>query len=429
MTLPDPLSHLPHPGDKRIALHVSTPAERALRQGHPWLFEQAIRQQSHAGQPGDLAVIFDKKNKFLAIGLYDPGDSIRVRILHQGQPVRIDAEWFKTKLAGAVQLRAPLAAQPTDRATTGYRLVNGENDGLPGLVVDRYASTLVCKLYTPAWIPHLQEISSGLIDILLPTSLVLRFSRTLSEQTDLLYGLQDGMVIAGQLPAGPILFLENGLTFEADPLQGQKTGFFLDQRDNRSRVEDLSNGKSVLNLFAYTGGFSVYAGHGGAREVVSVDLSAPAMEAAARNWTHNSHFPSVAAAVHQTVTADAFEYLAQSQAQQRTFDLLVIDPPMFAQNQSQVDKALAAYRQLTTMGLEVLRSGGVLVQASCSSRIEAEVFFNTVHQAASKAGRPLQELERTGQLQRRHLPEMLVCPGSLIFSIFPLHLSTEHCAC
>ena len=390
------LAQLPSPAAKRIALRVSAPAERALRQGHPWIFDQAITEQSHEGAPGDLAVIFDNKRRFVAIGLYDPTSSIRVRVLQHRQPATIDAVWFQSKLITANQLRKPLTEQPAEFITNGYRLVHGENDGLPGLVVDRYAETLVIKIYSPAWIPHLREFCSALLQTNPAERLMLRLSRSLKKQSEFLYGLEDGTTLAGLPPAGLILFQENGLTFECDPIHGQKTGFFLDQRENRARVEKLSKGKSVLNIFAYTGGFSVYAARGGAKQVISVDISAPAIEAAIHNFSYNQHIPAVKSAVHETIADDAFEVLARMQSQKRMFDLVIIDPPMFAQNQNQIAAGLSAYRKLNRLGLGVLRPGGVLVQASCSSRIDAETFFDVIHQSARESSRRLTEIERTG---------------------------------
>ncbi len=391
-----PLSQLPGPATKRIALRVSAPAERAIRHGHPWIFDQAITEQSHTGAPGDLAVIFDQKRRFIAIGLYDPTSSIRVRILQRNQPATIDAAWFQTKLVAATRLRKPLTEQPTEFVTDGYRLVHGENDGLPGLVIDRYAETLVLKIYSPIWIPHLADFCSALCRTNPVERVILRLSRSLKKQSEFLYGLEDGMTLIGQAPEGLLLFRENGLTFECDPIHGQKTGFFLDQRENRARVERLSTGKTVLNVFAYTGGFSVYAARGGAKQVVSVDISAPALQAAIQNFSHNQHIPTVKSALHETIAADAFEVLARMESQKRLFDLVIIDPPMFAQNQDQIAAGLSAYRKLTRLGLGVLHSGGILVQASCSSRIDAETFFDSIHQTARESGRRLTEIERTG---------------------------------
>ena len=384
------LSQLPSPSAKRIALHINAPAERALRQGHPWIFDQAITEQSHAGSPGDLAVIFDNKRRFLAVGLYDPSSSIRVRILQHRRPAIINVDWFQEKLSAAANLRKSLPPE-----TNGYRLVHGENDGLPGLIIDRYAETLVLKLYTPAWIPHLNGLCSALVQIHPNKNIILRLNRSLMKQDEFLFGLKDGMTLAGTTHEDLILFQENSLTFECDPINGQKTGFFLDQRDNRARVEKLSKGKSVLNLFAYTGGFSVYAARGGAKKVTSVDISAPAIEAAVRNFEYNKRIPTVMAAQHETITQDAFEVLAQMEIEKRKYDMVIIDPPMFAQNQSQVASALSSYRRLTRLGLGVLRPDGILVQASCSSRVDAETFFETIHQTAREANRRLTEIERT----------------------------------
>jgi 23S rRNA (cytosine1962-C5)-methyltransferase len=333
-------------------------------------------------------VIFDEKRRFLGIGLYDPVSPIRVRIMQSRQPARINADWFRDKLDQASRIRTWLKKT----STTGYRLVHGENDGLPGLILDRYADTLVIKLYTPAWVPHLKEFCAALTQISSAEHLILRLNRSTNRQTGLLYGLDDGMPLTLQTPPNPVLFKENGLTFEADPIHGQKTGFFLDQRENRARVEKLSKGRSILNLFAYTGGFSVYAARGGAKEVVSVDVSLPALEAAVRNMAHNG----LTDVRHETMADDAFDILARMKSQNRLFDMVIIDPPMFAQSEKQIIAALSAYRKLTRFGLSILRKDGILVQASCSSRVDAESFFESIYKTAGESGRHLTEIERTG---------------------------------
>lgn len=383
---------IPRPAERRIALRVTPAAERAVRQGHPWLFDQAIREQSHEGQPGDLAVVFDGRRRFLAIGLYDPHSPLRVRLLQHHRPATIDGEWFRDRLAAAAAIRAALPAS----GTTGYRLVHGENDGLPGLVVDRYAETLVIRLDTAAWVPHFHELLPALQAVTPAGRLVLRLSRASQPVAAGLYGLQDGQLLSGRPLAGPVLFEENGLLFEADVVWGQKTGFFLDQRDNRARVEELAAGRRVLNVFAYSGGFSVYAARGRAREVVSVDASQPALEAAVRNFGHNQDHPAVAAARHETIVGDAFEVLAELANQGQRFDLAILDPPSFASSQEQVPGALAAYGRLAQAGLALLPPGGTLVICSCSSRVSAEAFFTAVQAATRAAGRSLVELMRTG---------------------------------
>jgi 23S rRNA (cytosine1962-C5)-methyltransferase len=387
------VSQIPSPVVQRIAVHVTPAAERALRQGHPWVFDQAIRRQNREGGAGDLAVVFDRQRRFLAVGLYDPHSPIRVRVLQQGERATINRDWFQARLAVAVQLRNPLRQDDT----TGYRLVHGENDGLPGLVVDRYDETLVIKLYTLAWLPHLRDLLSAMDAVVPAERLVLRLGRAMQEQPRHLYGLSDGMILYGPDLDGPVIFRENGLRFEADPIHGQKTGFFLDQRENRARVEKLASGKTVLNVFAYTGGFSLYAARGGARTIVDVDVSGPALAAAKRNLTLNCDHPSVAAVAdkHETLTEDAFEALAWL-GRNRRFDLVIIDPPAFAKKRAEVERALSAYQRLTRLGLGVLQPGGTLVMASCSSRVSADEFFAAVHRAAVQAGRPLREIERTG---------------------------------
>jgi len=383
-----PLRLIPPAATKRIAIRVIPAAERALREGHPWLFAQSIRRQSHDGRTGDLAVIFDRKDRFLAVGLYDPESPIRVRILQHQRPAAINQSWFQARLAAAADLRASLPATQT----TGYRLVHGENDGLPGLVIDRYHQTYVMKLYTTAWVPHLQDVVAALTAVAAPERILLRLSRAVAEQGDNLHGLRDGTVLYGPPVDGQVRFTENGLRFEADVLRGQKTGFFLDQRENRARVEHLAQDQSVLNLFAYTGGFSLYAARGGAASVTSVDISRPALEAAARNFTLN---PALAHVPHELLQGDVFEVLAALKGNRVWFDLVIIDPPSFAKQQAEVERASAAYARLVQAGLSVLRPGGKLVMASCSSQVSASTFFALVLETAMKMGRPLQEIERT----------------------------------
>jgi len=387
-------SHLPlipAPAKRRIALRVTPAAERALRQGHPWLFAESVQQQSHEGQPGDLAVIFDRQRRFLAIGLYDPTSQIRVRVLQHRKPAMIGPEWFAGKIAAAAQIRAALPSE-----TNGYRLIHGENDGMPGVAIDRYAQSMVIKIYTPAWIPYLPELIPILQKTVNPERIILRLSREVMLQTRFLHQLQDGSVIWGTAPQRPVLFQENGISFEADLLRGQKTGFFLDQRENRARVEKISQGKRVLNVFAYTGGFSLYAARGGAREVTSLDLSRPALEAAQRNFAHNRSYPAITTCRHHILAGDAFSLMENFADTRQQFDIVIIDPPSFAKSQAEVDKALGAYQRLTRLGLATLSPGGVLVQASCSSRVNKDMFFEAVLQAARQAGRPLTEIERSG---------------------------------
>lgn len=402
MTAKIHLPAMPAPAGQHIAIHLTPSAERAIRAGHPWLFDQGIRRQSHTGPAGTLAVLFDRKRRFLAVGLYDPDSPIRVRVLQAGTPATIGTAWFQARLAAAYAHRAVLHQSP---GTTGYRLVHGENDGLPGLVLDRYDQVGVLKLDTAAWLPHLPALLPALLAVVPLKQVVLRLSRRMAQASlpaqdgaPVYDGAPvcDGRTIVGEAVTRPVLFLENGLQFAADVVQGQKTGFFFDHRDNRARVETLAEGRETLNVFAYSGAFSLYAARGGAPVVLSLDGSRPALDAAGHNFQLNRHLPPVAAARHELLVADAFAALPNLHAAGRRFDLVIIDPPTLAKSQPEVPGALAAYRRLVESGVRLLRPGGILVMASCTARVSEAQFFATVHQSAQAAGRSLRELARTG---------------------------------
>jgi 23S rRNA (cytosine1962-C5)-methyltransferase len=310
-------------------------------------------------------------------------------VLHHGDPVTIDANWWYERVAAALDRRATLAA--SDR-TTGYRVVHGENDGFPGLVIDRYDATFVIKAYSAAWLPHVRAVTDALAALTGPERVVLRLSRSTRSAAPAL----DGIALTGRLPDGPVRFREEGLSFEADVIHGQKTGHFLDQRDNRVRVGRLADGARVLDVFACTGGFSVHAAAGGATEVMSVDQSAPALETARRNMAHNAGSALVRTCHHDIVVGDAFATMADLARRGRRFDVVVVDPPSFASRQSKVPTALHAYGRLAGLAVALVEPGGVLVQASCSSRVTAEDFYASVDRGARVGGRPIKVYDRTG---------------------------------
>jgi len=374
----------------RLRLRVTAAAESILRSGHPWLFAESVREQNRDGQLGELAVIYDRRDHFLAIGLFDPLSPIRVRILHAGAATTIDSRWWTTRLDQALDRREGWF----DEHTTGFRWINGESDGWPGLVLDRYADTLALKLYTAAWFPRLNEISGPITKRLAGRLLVLRLSRNIRSLARDPFHFQDGQMLHGSKITGPIVFQESGLRFEADVLRGQKTGFFLDQRENRRLVETLSKDRDVLNAFSFSGGFSLYAARGGARSVTDLDLSAHALEAARRNFKLNEDFPQVIHCRHELIQADAFAWLGKSLL--RKFDLVILDPPSLAKRESERAGAIRAYRKLAQSAIEHLRSGGILVAASCSAHVSAEEFFGAVREAARKSGRQFAELQTTG---------------------------------
>ena len=377
---------------ENISVRLAAPVVRAVKKGHPWIFDKGILTQNKAARPGDMAILYDQKRKFVGIGLFDPESPIIIRVLHHGKPVTLDTEWVKEKLRNIFQVRTELINDPE---TTGYRLVSGENDGLPGLVVDRYDDTLVFKLDTIAWMPHLDQLVSLFRDLIHPERIVLRINRTVAAAPSCPDNLKQACVIYGPELVGPVIFLENGLKFEAEPIIGQKTGFFLDQRDNRARVGKLSQGQSVLNVFSYTGGFSLYAASNGAKSVTSLDLSKPALEAALNNFQLNKHLPNIADTPHVLMCDDAFDALRKLADDGKKYDMVILDPPSFARKQGDIPGALKAYERLVKRGLNVLEKGGVLVSASCSSRIPADDFFKTVTRTAAMAGRPLKIIEKT----------------------------------
>jgi 23S rRNA (cytosine1962-C5)-methyltransferase len=386
------LDALPAPAEKPVVLRVTGSAESRLRAGHPWLAVEQIRSESRAGQPGDRGVVFDRKRNFLAVGLYDPCSPLRLRVLRARQPGPVDEALMEERVAAALARRASLPATDTD----AYRMIHGESDGLPGLVADRYADTAVVKLYSHAWMPWLRPVLEALMRHQPVARVVLRLSRQLSAAPERLAGLYDGQLLLGELPDETLTYKEHGLRYEVDPVRGQKTGSFLDQRDNRAQVGRLSEGRRVLNVFSYTGGFSLAAARGGATEVWSVDLSGPALAASERNFALNLDLPAVAAATHVTREGDAFAVMKELARAGERFDLVIVDPPAFARRNAQVAGALEAYGRLAELAVTLLEPGGTVVLASCSKPVSAEAFVTCVGKAAAAAGRPLRELEQTG---------------------------------
>ncbi len=361
-----------------------------MRAGHPWVYAESIREQNRPGAAGELAVIYDRRDRFLAIGLFDPESPLRVRVLHAGQPEAIDSTWWTGRFRAAVARRTGIC----DETTNGLRWLSGESDGWPGLVLDQYAGTLVLKLYTVAWLPRLEEVAALAVSELRPGALVLRLSRNVQAAARAKFGREDGSLLCGRLPEDPVIFLENGLRFEADVRLGQKTGFFLDQRENRRRVGDLARGRRVLNAFSFSGGFSLYAARGGAPHVADLDISAHALESAHRNFALNEAIPAVRACVHERIKADAFDWLSGKRGD--LFDLIVLDPPSLAKRESERAGALRAYRKLAADGLRQLAPGGILVCCSCSAHVNAREFFEAVRESVNGSGRALAEIASTG---------------------------------
>jgi 23S rRNA (cytosine1962-C5)-methyltransferase len=371
----------------RLRLRITAAAEAALRGGHPWLFADSIREQNREGKTGEIAAVYDRKDQFLAAGLFDAESPIRFRTLQAGKTKVIDETWWRTHLQAALERRKGWF----DEHTTGFRWINGESDGWPGFVLDRYERTLVVKIYTAAWMPWLETIAPLITEKLRPERIVLRLSRNIMAGIEKQYGQKDGEIIEGQPLDASVIFRESGLRFEADVVRGQKTGFFLDQRENRRRILELARGRTVLNAFSFTGGFSLYAARGGAKSVTDLDISRHALESAQRNFALNHD--TVAHCEYHQAQGDAFEWLSQSS---QRFGLVILDPPSLAKRESERAGALRAYAKLARLGLDRLEPGGVVLACSCSAHVSSEEFFEAVRGTAVKSGRRFEELGTTG---------------------------------
>ncbi|WP_369863024.1 class I SAM-dependent rRNA methyltransferase [Aquimarina sp. Aq107] len=377
---------IPQINTQRLAIKLKPSAEKMVKRGHPWVFENSIIKQSAKGNSGDLAIIYDsKKNTIIAIGLYDPYSPIRIKVIQFKKAAQINDEWFGHRILQAYNIRKELLKSKTN----SYRLIFGENDQMPGFIADVYDTVLVIKLYSHIWFPYINWILPHLIENTGCKTVVMRLSRSLQTRGET-YNLKDGDVVFGDLENEVVVFEEHGVLFSANVIKGHKTGYFLDHRHNRKRVGDLANGKTVLDVFSYAGGFSVHALAGNATEVVSLDISRQALEMAKDNASLNKHSGN-----HDIMVVDAFEGLQSLINNNRKFNIVVIDPPSFAKRESEIVKAKNSYARLARLGTQLVSKKGILVLASCSSRIKAEDFFNICHENISQSGRNFSVLEKT----------------------------------
>ncbi len=369
-----------------IAIKLKKAAEVKIKKGHPWVFDESIVKQNKKGKSGDIAVIFDQRNnKFCALGLYDASSPIRIKILHFHTQVKLNAHWFEQTIQNAIDKRKPLLNEGTNSA----RLIYGENDHLPGFIADQYADVLVVKLYSEIWLPYLKTILPILQKITSTKTMVLRMSRLLQNKKRE-HGLEDGLILFGSLEDEEVVFKEYGISFYANVVRGHKTGFFLDHRHNRKTVGELAKGKRVLDVFSYAGGFSIHALAGIAKSVHSIDISQKANDMAVKNKTLNK-----LEGQHTVLTGDAFVLMEKLAREKTLFDLIIIDPPSFAKQKSEVELALKQYKRLAVAGLKLLDKNGILVLASCSSRVSSEIFFQQVEQVLDASGRSYSCMDKT----------------------------------
>ena len=369
---------------KHCKVFLKPKKEESLLRFHPWVFSGAI--QSFEGQPeeGDLVEVYGAHNRYLGIGHFQIG-SIAVRIL-SFQQQEIDQAFWENRIRIAYELRKTLRLTASEHNNT-YRLVHGEGDNLPGLVIDMYAHTAVMQAHSVGMHLARHQIAEALKQILGNTlqNIYYKSEATLPYKANL--GSEDGYLLGGDVED---IALENGLRFCVDWQKGQKTGFFVDQRENRSLLEHYAKDRAVLNMFCYTGGFSFYAMRGGAKVVHSVDSSAKAIALTNKNVSLN--FPGDPR--HQAFAEDAFKYLEHMGS---NYDLIILDPPAFAKHKDVLRNALQGYRKLNAIAFEKIKPGGILFTFSCSQVVSKEHFRLAVFSAAAQSGRSVRILHQLTQ--------------------------------
>lgn len=355
-----------------IAIKLNKAAEKAVKQGHPWVFEQSIIKGPDSDQPaGSLCILFDQRtNKPFAFGLWDPEEIIRIKIIYRGSRLKLDDDFWKSQLEQAFERRKPLL-----KTTNGYRAIHGENDGFPGIILDIYDKTGVLKIYSLSWKPYLETLIKQIQEFYQLDRIVIRLSRKIAEKHDFPY--QEGDVTGQPLLDERVPFQEQGVKFYAYPISGHKTGFFLDQRPNRIWVQKHSKDKKVLDVFSYVGSFGIHALYGGATSLTSIDISQQAMDVAKENLLLNN----LDIKKWNPLLGDAFENLRKLITMNLLFDIVIIDPPTFATQQTHIPTALKQYERLAALGALLTKKNGYLVLGSCSSRISLED-FESAHQKA-----------------------------------------------
>jgi 23S rRNA (cytosine1962-C5)-methyltransferase len=370
--------------DKYRKVYLRKGKEQSLDRFHPWVFSGAIAHVDDGVDEGEVVNVFSSDGRFIAVGHYQIG-SISVRVL-SFDDCDIDSEFWSASLKGALEMRIALGLADSSAGDT-YRLVHGEGDFLPGLVIDVYGKTAVMQAHSVGMhmmrndiARELMAVMGGRID-----NIYYKSETTLPFKAEL--GQEDGFICGG---SADNVAVENGLKFYVDWLKGQKTGFFIDQRDNRSLLEHYSAGRNVLNMFCYTGGFSVYAMRGGAESVHSVDSSAKAIELTEKNVELN--FPSHER--HAAYCEDAFKYLDKVADK---YNLIILDPPAFAKHRGALHNALKGYTRLNAKALEKIQPGGILFTFSCSQVVTKDNFRNAVFTAATVARRKVRILHQLHQ--------------------------------
>ncbi len=368
---------------ERVKIVLKSGKEQSLRRFHPWVFSGAIKKTYGEPVEGDLVDVYDNKNEFLAVGHYQPS-SIAVRVLSFKQETP-DINFFRERIRQAINYRRAVGIIDNPQINV-FRLIHGEGDGLPGLIVDFYNGVAVMQMHSIGFYRIRQEIASILAELLdnRITAVYDKSEGTIPHMSSI---KATNEFLVGN--SGPVIVTENGYKFKIDWTTGQKTGFFIDQRDNRKLLEQYTDGKTVLNMFGYTGAFSVYAMKNAA-QVHTVDSSFPAIELAKENVSLN--FADYAR--HEAFQLDAFDYLNHIKNQ---YDLIILDPPAFAKHNDVLANALQGYKRLNIKAIEQIRPGGIIFTFSCSQVVTRENFRKSVFAAAANTGRTVRILHQLSQ--------------------------------
>ena len=366
-----------------IKIFLKPKKEESLKRFHPWVFSGAIQRIDGKPAEGDIVEVLDNNSNFLAIGHYQIG-SIAVRVL-SFETLEIDANFWKLKIENAYKMRVSIGlVSPTNNT---FRLVHGEGDSLPGLIVDVYDDTAVMQAHSVGMHEMRMELANAIVQVIPQViNVFYKSESTLPFKAPITP--EDGYLIGSDTKSYSAL--ENNLKYDVDWIRGQKTGFFIDQRENRSLLERYSAGKSVLNMFCYTGGFSVCAMRGGASLVHSVDSSAKAIDLTDKNIELN--FPNDNR--HASFAEDAFKFL---NANEKKYDIIILDPPAFAKHREALRNALKGYKRLNARGIEQIKPGGILFTFSCSQVVSKEQFRLAVFSAAAETGRNVRILHQLSQ--------------------------------
>jgi 23S rRNA (cytosine1962-C5)-methyltransferase len=361
--------------------------EKALKRRHPWIFSMAIKKVKGQVMPGGTVDIIDSDGNWLGRGAYSPDSQIRVRVWTFDQSEQIDSEFFLKRIASAYQARQALIA---DQGLTGFRLVAAESDYLPGITVDHFDDTLVCQLLSAGAEFNREHIINAL-EQLFP-------QHNIYDRSDVDVRKKEGLVpvsgpIKGELSDELTVIKENNHKILVDIKNGHKTGFYLDQRDNRAIAGRYCKDKTVLNCFSYTGTFGIYALSNGAKHFTNVDLSQPALDIAKRNIELND----LDLTKVDFVKADVFKLLRRYRDEGKTFDVIILDPPKFADNKAQLNGACRGYKDINMVAMQLLNPGGTLLTYSCSGLMPADLFQKVVADAALDAGRDAQIIARLSQ--------------------------------